>query len=432
MSAITMTEQTVDKGKDDYFVSRGYAWYVMALVWLLYALDLVDRQIVVSMFPYLKQEWALSDTQLGGLVTAVSAMIALLVLPASILVDRWSRAKAIAVMGIGWSIATIACAFAGSYLQLLIARAAIGVGEAGYGPGAGALIAKHFPARLRGMAFGVFNTGALVGSVLGVVLGGAIAAKWGWHYAFGVVGVPGLIVALLCFSIRDYKTIGLQQLPTRRPGGRPQAADFLRALFGAPSAIAAYFGSAVQLLVFGTLSAWLPSYFNRAHGLAPDQAGLRTALFLITATVGMAALGWLIDRWAMRRLRHRLVGSAIVALASAACLVPAFTWAEGTVQMVLLAVGCFLVPGTAGPANAVAVDVIHPALRAVAIAMIAVVQNVFGLGVAPLLAGWLSDHYGLVAALGYIPLVSLLSAAIFLAGSLAYERDLARLNAQLS
>ena len=171
--------------------------------------DYVDRQVIVSLFPYMKAEWGLSDKQLGALVSVVSVTVALGALPVALFADRASRVKSIVVMATVWSLATISCMFTRNYGQLLAARAMVGLGEAGYGSVGAALIASHFPSRMRGALMAGFFASASVGSVLGVMLGGMIAAKWGWQAAFGVVGVPGLLLALLYLKVRDYRTVEL-------------------------------------------------------------------------------------------------------------------------------------------------------------------------------------------------------------------------------
>ena len=183
-------------------VSRRYAWTVFALLIALMVMDYVDRQVVVSMFPHLKAQWDLSDAMLGGLVSIVSITVALGTLPLSFIADRWSRVKSIFLMALVWSIATIACAFAQSYGQLLAMRSIVGLGEAAYGAAGAALLATLFPARMRSTVLGAFLAAALVGSVMGVVAGGVIAERWGWQAGFGVVGVPGLDDAVVLGTYR--------------------------------------------------------------------------------------------------------------------------------------------------------------------------------------------------------------------------------------
>src|SRR5258705_3321255 len=175
---------------------RRYAWRVFAILFALMVVDYVDRQVVVSMFSHLKAQWDLSDKQLGALVSVVSITVALGAVPLSLLADRWSRVKSIFLMALVWSLATIACAFATSFGQLLGTRALVGVGEAAYGTVGAALLASLFPPKMRSTVLGAFLAAGMLGSVLGVVLGGFIADHWGWQAGFGAVGIPGLV---LCF-----------------------------------------------------------------------------------------------------------------------------------------------------------------------------------------------------------------------------------------
>src|SRR5688572_28919337 len=192
-----------------YPVGRGQAWFAFAMTLALMMVDYLDRQVIVSLFPYIKIEWGLSDAQLGALVSIVSVTVALAGLPVALIADRWSRVRSIVVMATVWSLATISCLFTRNYGQLMAARAMVGLGEAGYGSVGAALIASLFPARLRAALLAAFFASASIGSVLGVMLGGLIAARWGWQAAFGVVGIPGLLLALVYLKVRDYRTVDL-------------------------------------------------------------------------------------------------------------------------------------------------------------------------------------------------------------------------------
>jgi hypothetical protein len=153
----------------------------LALLCALLVLDFADRQVVVTAFPYLRAEFALSEAQLGALVSAVSVVIALGALPAALVVDRSSRVRAIAVMGSLWSVATAACALAPGYLALLAARTGIGVGQAGFGPAGSALLAATYPSQRRATVLGVFQMGAPLGLVTGSVVGSLVAALVARH-----------------------------------------------------------------------------------------------------------------------------------------------------------------------------------------------------------------------------------------------------------
>jgi MFS family permease len=212
----------------------------------LMIVDYVDRQIIVSMFPYLKTEWSLSDKELGLLVSIVSITVAVFGIPVAWIADRFSRVKSIVVMAVVWSLACVACMFAQSYAQLLAARAVVGLGEAGYGSVGAAMVATHFPQRMRSGLLGGFFASASIGSVLGVVLGGVIAARWGWQAAFGIVGVPGLIIALLYLRVRDYRTV--EAAPSGQSSAQASTGDMLRSIFGSRTARWVCVGAAAQLI----------------------------------------------------------------------------------------------------------------------------------------------------------------------------------------
>ena len=165
------------RGADDYLFSRGKAWFALLMTLGLMVFDYMDRQVIVSLFPYLKAAWGVSDKELGALVSVVSVTVALGSVPIALFADRASRVKSIVLMAVIWSLATILCMFTGNFSQLLAARSIVGLGEAGYGSVGGALIATHFPARMRGAVMAGFLATVSVGSVLGVMLGGLIASQ---------------------------------------------------------------------------------------------------------------------------------------------------------------------------------------------------------------------------------------------------------------
>lgn len=414
-----------DGDADTYKVSKRYAWLVFGMTFLLMLFDFIDRQIIVSMFPHLKAEWDLSDKQLGALVSAVSLTVALGSIPTAILVDRWSRVKSIAIMAGVWSLATIACAFSRNYGQLLAARSVIGVGEAGYGAAGGALLSSIFPARMRSTVLGAFLAAASLGSVLGVILGGVIATHWGWRAAFGVVGIPGLVLALLFLLVRDYKTVRLVQ-----PGGSGNALGVkgaLALLFRPRTVIAMCLGGAMQLFVVGTIYAWLPSFLNRFYGLAPDQAGIKAAIVVLLGAIGSVVWGLVADRMGRSRPRAKITTLAMLSVGTTVVFVTAFGFmAPGNGQFALIALGGFLMTATVGPVGAVTIDVVHPGLRATAAATVALFQNLLGLAAGPFVAGVLSDALGLQAAMAITPFACLLAALAFVAAARSYEPDLAK------
>lgn len=412
----------------DYLFSRGQAWFAFAMTLGLMIFDYVDRQVIVSLFPYLKADWGLSDKQLGALVSVVSVTVAIGALPVALYADRVSRVKSIVVMATVWSLATISCMWTRSYGQLLAARAVVGLGEAGYGSVGAALIASHFPDRMRGALLAGFFASASVGSVLGVMLGGVIAAKWGWQAAFGVVGVPGLLLALLYLKVRDYDTVKLAPgLEAKRQSLGETVKHIVRVLARTRTMLWVCIGGAAQLVVVSALWSWLPSFLNRVHGVAPAQAGIKAALVVLAGAAGAVVWGAVVDRAGVRQPRRKLAVLALLCVAAMAVLVAAFTLPLApAAQFALIAFGGFMATCTVGPVSAIVIDVIHPGVRATGSSVLALFQNLFGLAAGPFVAGVLSDAWGLVPALMTTPLFGLVAAGVFMLAAGSYESDKAR------
>ena len=415
-------------GGNDYLVSRPRAWFAFAMTFGLMLFDYIDRQIIVSMFPHLKAAWNLSDKQLGGLVSIISIVVALGAIPVALLGDRISRVKSIAMMAGVWSVATISCMFTRNYAQLFAARAMVGVGESGYGSVGAALIASLFPQRLRSMLLGAFFAAGAIGAVVGVVLGGVISTRWGWQAAFGVVGVPGLVLALLYLLVPDYKTVALTPDASGGNGRAPNVfKQMVTALAGSRSMWWTCIGAASQLVVVSTMWAWLPSYFNRFHGTPVDQAAMQAALIVLCGAVGAFVWGVVADRFGVRRPQNKLKVLTMLCAITMVIFVAAFRWADSfSQQFLLIALGGFVMTCTVGPSSAIVFDVIHPGFRATGAALLALFQNLFGLAVGPVVGGAMSDAWGLQAALAIMPAFGLVAALCFLLAARSYESDMRR------
>jgi predicted MFS family arabinose efflux permease len=239
------------------------------------------------------------------LVSIVSLTVAIGTVPLSFLADRFQRAKSIFAMAIVWSLATIACAFAESYSLLLAARSVVGLGEAAYGAVGAALLATLFPARMRSTILAAFLGASLLGSMLGVALGGVIAERWGWRAGFGVVGIPGLLLAVLFIvAARDYKTAALPS------DARIQSALWMRTrtiivtLLGRRNVMLASIGGGLQLVMASCHRSRARTELNRpccgtviglaagpfVAGLLSDAYGLSFALSVIPISCLLAAV----------------------------------------------------------------------------------------------------------------------------------------------
>lgn len=406
---------------------RAHANYLFVLLFLLYMFDYIDRTIVTSLFPFLKTDLGLNDTQSGSLVSAVYWAIVVFTFPISILIDRWSRKRSIGLMVTLWSIATGVAAFIKTFPQLFIARAAVGVGEAGYAPGGTSLISAIYPQGKRSRMLGLWNASIPLGIALGTALGGIIATRWGWKHAFGLVAIPGLLIGVLFFfSARDYKTVELvKSIDGGKGKKKMHAKDIVREFLRTPSLLLTYIGFAGNTFVSTALITWLPSFFNRTQGIPMNQAGLKTSLVLGLAIVGAPVGGFLADAWMKRRVNARLLFGGITSLVSAALLLVAFALLRGAAQYVVLLAAGLTAVAYVSAASAVTQDVVHPGLWAVSYSICVIVQNTLS-SLAPVYVGALSDRFGLAPAMLSVPAFSAVGGILFLVGAAFYGRDLAK------
>ncbi|MBW6487100.1 MAG: MFS transporter [Syntrophobacterales bacterium] len=424
-----MRKETVPEG---YLFSKSYTNYLFILLWLLYFFDYIDRMAVVSVFPFLKSDWGLSDAQCGAMVSAVYWAIVVFSFPVSIFVDRWSRKKSIGIMAVLWSLATAACAITKNFNQLFVARTAIGLGEAGYAPGGTAMISAIYPQNRRASMVGIWNAAIPLGMAGGIVIGGLIASHWGWRHVFGIVALPGLVIAILFFFVRDYKTVNLEKKIDDEPQQQNNnqkmqmtKIEIMRAFSRTPSLLFTYFGFAGMMFTSISMSTFLPTYFQRVQGFPLQKATLLASGIMLTSIIGSPLGGWLSDLWMKKRTEARLLLPAISALLTTIFFITAFNFMKNGIfqYVVFLMAGIFSI-AWASSAISVTQDVVHPDLRAMSYSLCVVVQNLLGSSLGPIVTGALSDHYGIKAALIAASSVSLFSFALFYWGSRYYKRDL--------
>lgn len=407
-------------------VARPYAWIVFALTFGLLISDYMSRQVLNAVFPLLKGEWALSDGQLGLLSGIVALMVGLLTFPLSLLADRFGRVKSLALMAMLWSLATLGCALAQDYPQMFIARFMVGVGEAAYGSVGIAVVISVFPKHMRATLASAFMAGGMFGSVLGMALGGAIAAKLGWRWSFAGMSLFGLVLAVLYPVIVKEARIAPKRVMDKAAAvSRP-----LRTLWSSPSVIATYIGSGLQLFVGGTVIVWMPSYLNRYYDMATDKAGGVAAIIVLCSGAGMILCGMLSDRLCRHSPERKVALAIAYCLGSCLLLSAAFALPAGPVQLLLICMGMLIAAGTTGPAGAMVANLTHYSVHGTAFATLTLANNMLGLAPGPFLTGKVSDLIGLHAAFQMVPLVSIAAAAVFFYAKCHYHKDIARLQGQ--
>lgn len=403
--------------------------YVMVLLSLLYIFDFADRYIIVSIFPYIKQEYALSDTQCGLLLSIVTWAVAVLIIPAGAIIDRWSRKKSIGIMGIFWSLFTWVAAVTTNYWQLLTSRIGIGAGEAGYVSGGNAMIAEMFPREKRGKMMGVFQAMLPLGIALGLMMGGFIASTWGWRHAFGIVAIPGLIVSILFFFVKDYKTYALVE--TKNADGRSAKVEkmsrkeIVKEIFRSKSLIWLAIGWTLASFATIAVTAWGASVLQRYWNISVQLSNALVSAHVMASALFFLLGGFLADWLFKKNVKSRFAIPAIALLVYAVFFLAVFLTVGSTVAIVLI-IGSAVTMVWMPVIQAAIQDVAHPGLRTSTGAVIAFLQLVLGNGLAPVIFGMISDKFGLSSMFVVITISSVLSAIVFFVGMFFFKADLKR------
>ncbi|MFF0526795.1 MFS transporter [Nocardia amikacinitolerans] len=410
---------------------RRYPWVVFALAFGLLLADYMSRQVLSAVFPFLKSEWALSDSQLASLTSVVALMVGILTLPLSVLADRWGRIRSLVLMAVLWSAATLLCAVAAGYGQMLAARFLVGVGEAAYGSVGIAVVLSVFAPRAHAALSGAFMAGGSFGSVLGVGLGGVIAVQLGWRWSFATMAIFGLILALVFRAVVTEAKLARHAYdpPQRETLGGKAFRVPVSTLFTNPAVLCAYLGSAMQIFTAAVLLSWMPSFFNRHYGLAPDRAGAIASVFVLLVGAGMVSCGMITDRVGRTDMSRKWSAAIVFCTISLLCLAVGFSLGTGPAQLVLIGIGAFFSGGSSGPTAAMVANLTHASVRASAFGTLTLANSLLGLALGPFVVGVLADHLGLATALRLAPLAYLAAIAALLLGKRVYPAGLRRLAA---
>jgi len=405
-------------------ISQAYRRYALALLLAVNLLNYIDRQVLFAVFPLIKDDLRLSDTALGFLGSAFMFSYMLFAPLFGWLGDRWSRTRLAAGGLVVWSLATALAGLAPGYRTLLAARATVGIGEASFGTVSPGLISDFFPKERRGRVLAWFYVAIPVGSALGYLLGGVLGQQYGWHAAFMIVGVPGLLLAIPIALLRTPPRGG-DDTEVQAPAGNLSAG--YAALFRNRSFVLNTLAMAAMTFAIGGLAQWIPSFLYRMHALDVAKGNtLFGATTVLAGILGTLAGGWLGDRWQKRSGRGYLQVSGWGFLigtpfAAWAILAPGLT---GCMSAIFIA-EFFLFLNT-GPLNTVIINVTAPSVRAMAFAVNIFFIHALGDAVSPSILGWLSDRWDLRSALLITPAAMLLAGLLCFVCARFVVQDMAR------
>ncbi len=384
----------------------------LTLLMLAYTLSMCDRMILSILFPDIKAELGLSDTQLGLLGGISFALFyATMGLPIARLSDQYSRKRIIIVSLVIFSLMTAFSGMAAGFITLLLFRIGVGIGEAGVNPASHSIIADYFPPQRRAFAMAILMLGGSLGMMLGFVGGGFIAEAYSWRIAMVSVGVPGLLLAVVI--ARSLREPARGTYETETPPPPPPILTTAATMWANPAMRHLMAGSVVAGLAGYGFTQWLPTFFIRAHDLSQSQTGMVMAgVFGILGAIGALVAGKLFDRLSIRGFEHGMRMLALVPFVTIPFFIMGLLADNLTTAMLL-----FIIPGFAanyviGPTIAMIQTLSPVHMRAVSSAIKMLCLNLIGLGLGPLLVGLLSDlltpHYGedaLSVALAYFALV---------------------------
>jgi predicted MFS family arabinose efflux permease len=356
---------------------------LLALLMLVFAVNMLDRQILGIALPGIRADFHLSDSALGLLAGPAFALIyVVLGIPLAVLADR-GHTRAVIAGSLGlFSVMTLLCGAAGSFTQLLAARFGVGTGEAGTAPALNAMIAARFPPHRRTGALSVYAAGGNLGLLLAFFGGGLIMQHWGWRATLTCAGVPGILLMLLFLGMTRTPS------PADNREARAPLGETVRFLWRRKSFRLLALASGLTSISGYAALAFLPSFLQRTHHLNHLQIGLLLAG--VTGVIGF--FGTLLPGLLSDRIQSNGLSTAAVTLL-AALPFHALVYLSGDLRLVIpaLMVTAFFASSWLGPSLAAAQALVPVPMRAQAAAVLLAVMNLVGMAAGPLLVGVTSD-----------------------------------------
>jgi MFS family permease len=370
---------------------KNYRRYVLFLLTIVYALNFVDRQILVILQESIKVDMALTDAQLGLLTGFAFAIFYVSVgIPIARWADVGNRKNIVAGAVAVWSGMTALSGLTQNFYQLLLARIGVGIGEAGGSPPSHSILSDYYPAKERGRAMSIYSTGVYLGILIGFIIGGWVNEHYGWRVAFFAVGLPGLVIALIVkLTLRE---------PIRgiADGVEVKTSVTFKETLSTLWALKSFrfFALASGLTAFCSygIGNFLPSFLIRSHGFETTQVGISLAITSgLGGIIGTYAGGYFADKLGLKDIRWYLWVPAIPAIFAPALIVSAMFMDNSTPALVCLFVSTVFGALYLGPVIAITHTLVSPNMRAMSSAILFLVLNLIGLGCGPVAVGLISD-----------------------------------------
>ena len=420
-----MSAKENDQNSSSEYKTGGWrAHYVLIVCTILYAINYMDRQVFAVILQPMKIDLGLTDAQCGLASTVLILGMAFFSFPISYLIDRWSRRKAIGIMAILWSGFTFATGLAKNFTGVLIPRAFVGLGEAGFVPGGTAMISASYPKERRGWAMGIFHIAIPLGAAAGVILGGLISVRMGWRAPFLFFAIPGVILGIMAFFMKDYKTVD----DTGTQGGIKNFFIALRNVLRLPTMRWYYLALGIAVFMTSSVLIWLPSLMMRMLNISEAKAGLLFGAIGLAAIIGAPLGGFLADFWQKKNPRGRMYIPAVAYIVGGSLLIVVVL-----TRFSPLGIGLAVLYGIAAamamPAiAAISQDVVPVAHKGLSMGLAIFAQYMLGGAWGPYVVGAVSDAMGggaegLGIAVALCGAFGLLAGVMFLVAARTYPED---------
>jgi len=419
--------------------SSAYANYVLAILFVAYVFNFVDRQIISILLEPIKNDLGVSDSAMGFLTgPAFAIFYATLGIPIARLGDLWIRRTIIAIGLALWSGMTAVSGLVQNFTQMAIARVGVGVGEAALSPPAHSLISDYFPAEKRATALGVYSMGIHIGILFGVIAGGWLEEFWGWRRAFLVVGLPGVLLALVVrFTVREPERGATERQPLPS-GPPPKVGEVIRFLASKRSFRHLSLGIGFTAFAGYAFATWAPTFLRRVHEMEGGELGTKYGLALgIGGAIGSVLAGVIADRFGSKDKRWWMWVPAIACAGPLPFVLCFYFFSDPNWAIAMAFPGLMISAMYQGPVFSTVQNLAPVQMRAVAAGVLMFVTNIIGLGLGPQTVGWLNDfvfddhgseaiRYSMVTVtvvMGFWSMVHFLLAARALPGDLAAAEE---------
>jgi MFS family permease len=403
-------------------MSPRYKWYAVAMLWWIAFFNYADRQAIFSVFPLLEKEMGLTPLQLGLLGSSFAVVYGISSPFAGIVVDRVRRKSAILGGLFAWSAICMATAVSRNLTTLLVFRGAEGLGETFYFPASMSLLSDYHGAGTRSRALGFHQTSVYIGSIAGGFFAGAIGQRYGWRWSFVVFGSLGIALGLLLRRFLIEPRRGEAEYSNSPAGAKPAQRmpwrEFLRLVWGTPTAVLLMAAFLCANFVAVVLLSWMPKFLYDRYHLSLAAAGLTATVFVQLASMAGSPLGgWLADTLHRRTAGGRMIVQAAGVLGGAPFVVVCGL-THSTLWLVVALTAWGLFKGLYD-ANIFAslFDVIPPEARGTAAGFMNMVGWLGGGGSAPIVIGYLAGHESLGTAIAMAASVYVVAGALLIAAA---------------